>query len=91
MLVGVHERGGGLEQRGADGLAVDAQGRLFVASTLGVQVFSPEGAALGIIAMPKQAQNLAFGGMDRSVLYVVGRGSVYRIDTLTKGPDRAGK
>jgi gluconolactonase len=76
---------------GADGLAVDAQGRLFVASTLGVQVFSPEGAALGIIAMPKQAQNLAFGGMDRNVLYVVGRGSVYRIDTLTKGPDRAGK
>jgi gluconolactonase len=84
-------RGDAAPASGADGLAVDAQGRLFVASTLGVQVFSPAGAALGTIAMPKQAQNLAFGGVDRSVLYVVGRGSVYRIDTLTKGPDRAGK
>lgn len=76
---------------GADGLAVDEKGRLYVASTLGVQVFSPEGNALGTIAMPKQAQNLAFGGADRSALYVVGRGSVYRIATLTRGPDRAGK
>ncbi len=84
-------RGNAAPAGGADGLAVDAQGRLFVATTLGVQVFSPEGAALGTIAMPKQAQNLAFGGADRSVLYVVGRGSVYRIATLTRGPDRAGK
>ncbi len=84
-------RGDAAPAGGADGLAVDAQGRLFVATTLGVQVFSPSGAALGTIAMPKQAQNLAFGGADRSVLYVVGRGSVYRIDTLTTGPDRAGK
>ncbi len=76
---------------GADGLAVDEKGRLYVATTLGVQVFSPEGNALGIIAMPKQAQNLAFAGADRSALYVVGRGSVYRIATLTHGPDRAGK
>lgn len=76
---------------GADGLAVDDKGRLFVASTLGVQVFTDKGEPLGVIAMPKQAQNLAFAGKDRSTLYVVGRGSVYRIDTQTRGPDRAGK
>ncbi|MEO6080592.1 MAG: SMP-30/gluconolactonase/LRE family protein [Steroidobacteraceae bacterium] len=76
---------------GADGIAVDAKGRVYVATTLGVQVFSPKGSSLGVIAMPKQPQNLAFGGRDRSTLYVVGRGAVYRIATLTKGPDRAGK
>jgi gluconolactonase len=76
---------------GADGLVVDEKGRLYVATTLGVQVFSDKGEALGVIAMPKQAQNLAFAGKDRSTLYVVGRGSVYSIATLTRGRDAAGK
>jgi len=76
---------------GADGIAVDAAGRVYVATSAGVEVFSPEGAALGVIALPKQPQNLAFGGADRSQLYVVGRGSVYRIKTLTTGVDRPGK
>lgn len=76
---------------GADGIAVDAAGRVYVASSAGVEVFSSEGAPLGTIALPKQPQNLAFGGEDRSKLYVVGRGSVYRIATLTRGVDRPGK
>lgn len=76
---------------GADGLAVDREGRLYVATTVGVQVFSPQGAALGIIPVPRQPQNLAFAGTDRSQLYVVGRGAVFRIATLTGGPDRPGK
>jgi gluconolactonase len=76
---------------GADGIAVDAVGRVLVATSAGIEVFSPQGTALGVIALPKQPQNLAFGGADRSQLYVVGRGSVYRIQTLTKGVDRPGK
>lgn len=76
---------------GADGMAVDAAGRLYVATALGVQVFSPEGAALGTIALPRQPQNLAFAGAQRSLLYVVGRGSVYRIRTTTRGPERDSK
>jgi gluconolactonase len=76
---------------GADGIAVDEKGRLYVATTLGVQVFSDKGETLGIIAMPRQAQNLAFAGKDRSVLYVVGRGAVYKIATQTRGRDAAGK
>src|SRR6478735_3524067 len=76
---------------GADGIVVDTAGRVYVATTAGVEVFSPEGAALGVIALPKQPQNLAFGGADRSQLYVVGRGSAYRIKTLTTGVDRPGK
>jgi gluconolactonase len=76
---------------GSDGLAVDEKGRVYAATTLGVQVVSAEGKPLGIIAMPKQPQNLAFSGPGRSVLFVVGRGSVYRIATLTHGPDRPGK
>jgi gluconolactonase len=76
---------------GADGIAVDEEGRLYVATTLGVQVFSPKGKPLGIIALPKQPQNLAFSGPDRATLFVVGRGSVYAIATLTHGPMRLRK
>lgn len=76
---------------GADGMAVDEKGRLYVATALGVQVFSDEGEAMGIIALPKQPQNLAFSGPGRHSLFVVGRGSVYRIQMLARGPQRTGK
>jgi len=76
---------------GADGIAVDEKGRLFVATSVGVQVFSARGEALGIITLPKTPQNLAFAGAAGNTLYVVGRGAVYRIATQTRGPDRAGK
>lgn len=76
---------------GADGIVVDKDGRVFVTSTVGIEVFSPEGQPLGVIKLPKQPQNLAFGGKDHSHLYAVGRGSAYRIATLTKGVDRPGK
>jgi gluconolactonase len=75
----------GSTSSGADGLAVDAQGRLYVASSVGVQIFSGTGQALGIIALPKAPQNLAFAGPDKRSLYVVGRGSAWRIATLTQG------
>ncbi|HEY3301139.1 MAG TPA: SMP-30/gluconolactonase/LRE family protein [Methylophilaceae bacterium] len=70
---------------GADGLAVDAAGRLYVASTVGIQVFDKVGIALGIITLPKAPQNLAFAGADKKTLYVVGRGDAYKIPVLTPG------
>jgi gluconolactonase len=70
---------------GADGLAVDAAGRLYVATTVGVQVFSPSGEALGVITLPRAPQNLAFAGSDRKTLYIVGRGAVWRLPVLTAG------
>jgi len=76
---------------GADGIAVDADGRVYVATRAGIEIFSTSGETLGVIALPKQPQNLAFAGADRSALYAVGRGSVFRIPTLTRGVDRPGK
>lgn len=70
---------------GADGLAVDAEGRLYVASTAGIQVFDKKGEALGIISLPKSPQNIAFAGADKKTLYAVGRGSAWRVATLTQG------
>lgn len=70
---------------GADGLAVDAQSRLYVASNAGIEVFSDKGDALGVIPLPKKPQNLAFAGKDKKTLYAVGRGAAYRIAVLTPG------
>jgi gluconolactonase len=64
---------------GADGLAVDGAGRLYVASNAGIEIFSAKGEALGIIPLPNKPQNLAFAGLDKKSLYIVGRGAAYRI------------
>jgi len=78
---------------GADGLAVDEAGRLYVTSTIGVQVFSPEGRHLGTIPIgnPDGPQNLAFAGSDRRTLYVVGDGAVWKVAMLAQGPKARAK
>jgi gluconolactonase len=84
-LAGYRQAQNGSYSSGADGLAVDAQGRLYVASNAGVEVFDANGQALGVITVPKQPQNLAFAGPAKQQLYVVGRGAAWRIDTLAQG------
>jgi len=70
---------------GADGLAIDAKGRLYAATSAGVEVFSPEGKQLGTIPLSRIPQNLAFAGPDKKTLYVVGRGAAFKIQMLTPG------
>jgi gluconolactonase len=70
---------------GADGFAVDAQGRLYCAAIGGVQVFSPKGDHLGTIPVSLQPQNIAFAGADKKTLYIVGRGSAFKVRLLTEG------
>ena len=44
-----------------------------------------QGIDLGVIALPKRPQNLAFAGPDKKTLYVVGSGSAWRFPVLTAG------
>ncbi len=65
-----------LEAGGAgDGMAIDADGRLYVTSNPGVQVFRADGTYLGLIPTPRGAISVAFSGADRKTLYVVGSGA----------------
>lgn len=68
-----------------DGLAMDDDGRLYVATAHGIEVVSPAGGLLGSIAAPMRIQSMAFGGPDRKTLYAVGGGAVYRIPLLAEG------
>ena len=76
---------------GADGLALDNADRVFISTVAGVQVFDAAGQYLGTLKVPRQPANVAFAGPDKSVLYITAREGLYRIKTLTRGPDRIGK
>ena len=69
-----------------DGLVVDSQDRVYVASPAGIQVFTPKGVQLGTIPMPGDAQSLAFAGPNRKTLYAIGRGGVFRVQMIAQGP-----
>lgn len=83
-LEGVRQTATGV-QSGADGLAIDGDGRVYVTTIPGVQVFGPAGERLGMIPLPVQAQSLAFAGPDKKTLFIAGRGSVYKIAMLAQG------
>jgi gluconolactonase len=58
-----------------DGVVVDSEGRLYVTSNPGVQVFDRTGAYLGVIPTPRSVISVTFAGADRKTLYVVGSGA----------------
>jgi gluconolactonase len=59
-----------------DGMAIDGEGRLYVTSAPGVQVFSSEGKYLGVIPTPRSAISVAFSGPGKRTLYIVGSGAL---------------
>jgi gluconolactonase len=70
---------------GGDGFTVDTMGRLYTAAAGRVQVFSPQGEYLGSFTPSKGPQNLAFAGPDMKTLYIVGGGTVFKVQMLAQG------
>ena len=68
---------GGTPQDAADGMAVDEEGRLYVAGPRGVWVFAPDGTTLDVVDVPGQTTNVTFGP-DRT-LYITSGPGVYRL------------
>ncbi len=61
---------------GADGMAVDSMGRVYIATGVGgVQVFGTDGMYLGTIPIPRPVASLAFSGPGKKWLYAQGRGA----------------
>jgi len=55
---------------GADGMAIDSAGRLYVTASSGVHVLSTDGKHIGLIPTPRAPITLAFSGPDKKTLYV---------------------
>ena len=75
----------GATNSGADGLAIDNDGRVYVVSLGGVHVFGVKGDLLGTIPLSLAGQNIAFAGVDKKTLFIVGRGAAFKVRLLTAG------
>jgi gluconolactonase len=72
---------------GADGLKVDASGRLYVATHLGVQICDQAGRVTGIINRPpgRWLANIAFAGPALDELFATVADKVWKRKTHTRG------
>lgn len=69
----------------ADGMAIDKQGNLYVATYYGVQIFNSKGEYVGMINLPSFPVSLCFGDADMKTMYIVSYSNVYRIKTNMEG------
>src|SRR5207248_4205643 len=75
----------------ADGMALDSDGRLYVATASGVQVISTGGDYQGTIRTPAVARNVAFGGPNRHTLYLTTLEALYNVELESRGPSGRAK
>lgn len=77
----------GAKRPGSDGMTVDKDGRLYVATYAGIQMFDPTGRLGGSIAKPQEKflSNVTFGGPNFEFLYATCSDKIYRRKTKTAG------
>jgi gluconolactonase len=77
----------GMMRSGADGMTLDRDGYLYVATKLGIQICDQPGRVVGIISYPQSgdASNLVFGGPDLQTLYLMDGDKVFRRKLRRKG------
>ncbi len=87
--------GGGI----GDGMTIDSEGHLYIATNAGVQILRQDGRYLGLIPTPRDMISVCFGGPGKKELYGVGEGSkdssgqeivgrsrtIYRLPLLIQG------
>jgi gluconolactonase len=79
----VLDRGG--RSTSADGMTIDTQGDLFVATYLGLQIFNAKGEFVGVVNTPIFPVSCCFGGDDMKTLYLAAYDKIYRIRTNVTG------
>lgn len=78
----------GKEAAAGDGATTEANGRFFVTTELGVQIFDPAGRLAGIIAKPDPAGKVVsveFAGKNHDVLYIAAGEKIYARKLKVKG------
>jgi gluconolactonase len=72
---------GVIEEGIPDGMKCDERGNIWVTGPQGVWVISPQGEHLGVIEVPENVGNIAWGGPEWRTLFMPSSTSLYRIDT----------
>ena len=70
---------------GCDGMKVDAQGNIWTTGPGGVLILDKNGKHLGSILTGQATANCAWGGEDRSTLYITADMFLLRVKTKTRG------
>ena len=73
----------------ADGIRCDVDGNVWAGARPGVQVIAPDGAVIGMIRLPEQCANIAFGGLRRNRLFMAASQSLYAVYVGVKGAGTA--
>ena len=69
----------------SDGMAVDDAGNLYLTTGAGIEVYDDAGVLWGVLAVPEQPANCAFGGTDRRTLFITARTGLYRVELAVPG------
>jgi gluconolactonase len=69
----------------ADGIRCDVDGNIWAGATPGVQIIAPNGEPIGVIRLPENCANIAFGGTKRNRLFMAASQSLYVVYVQTAG------
>jgi sugar lactone lactonase YvrE len=70
--------------QGGEGVAVDADGRVYLAAGQ-ILVYSPDGTLIETIHVPERPTQVVFGGQDGRTLFICARTSLYSVRVRTPG------
>lgn len=70
--------------QGSDGMTIDEQGNVYLTDS-GVTIYDPAGNLVQKIQTPLAPANVAFGGPDRSTLFITARTDVFTVKMAVKG------
>lgn len=69
----------------ADGMTIDTEGNIYVATNIGLQIFDAEGKFIGIVHTPVFPVSCTFGGENLDTLYITAWDKVYSLKTNMRG------
>jgi gluconolactonase len=75
----------GAKTSGADGMAIDTDGNLYVASYAGLQIFDANGVFVGMVNTDTVPVSVTFGGANNDTLYITSYDKIYSIKTNKTG------
>jgi gluconolactonase len=70
---------------GPDGLCVDDNGNLYIATPVGVEVYRSDGTLRGKIDVPELPTSCCFGGAERKTLFITAGTTLYRVEVKVPG------
>lgn len=85
LFVPISEWENGTKNTTADGMTIDSDGNLYVATDIGLQIFSPDGTFIGKLHTPTFPVSACFGGENNDTIYMTCWDKIYSIKTNKTG------